>query len=341
MKKFTTTYSASYDRIVTFPKSCSVSGLTSQQQADDVVFVWSDGVPASRYVGFWKESEPNYKDGSCAMGTLSKSDLEWSLERCNILRPFICEIPACVKGSFFCASGGCVPEARQCNGVDDCGDLSDELNCPASHADVACLQYDKGESGKFSTPNYPSTYKANANCRWVIEAPINSRIQLTFDVFETEEFVDMVIVFDGGPAENSTTVPSTNLVLATLSGTRSDKLTLTSSTNMMIVRFRSDAGVQARGFQAHWRAVPFSCGGVLTAQAFGQTFSSPLYPSGYPAGTECVWTIQAPKSQLITLSIEDVSLSSDDTLILYDGASPSSQILTRYGQNSLCFTIPY
>ncbi|KAK6036183.1 hypothetical protein COOONC_26312, partial [Cooperia oncophora] len=48
--------------------------------------------------------------------------------------------------------------------------------------------------------------------------------------------------------------------------------------------------------------LPFSCGGVLTAQAFGQTFSSPHYPTEYPFGTECVWTIQAPKSQLITLS---------------------------------------
>lgn len=109
-----------------------LQGLASQQQADDVAFVWSDGVPASRYVGFWKESQPNYKDGSCALvssscegrhpiaswwhscsqaadslmfklslfqGALSKSDLEWSLERCNILRPFICELPACVKGN--------------------------------------------------------------------------------------------------------------------------------------------------------------------------------------------------------------------------------------------------
>ncbi|KIH60420.1 lectin C-type domain protein [Ancylostoma duodenale] len=105
-------------------------GLSSQQQEDDVAFVWGDGIPASRYAGFWKESQPDYRSGSCAMGTVSKTDLEWSLERCNILRPFICEIPACVKGSFFCAIGGCVPESRRCNGVDDCGDFSDELNCP-------------------------------------------------------------------------------------------------------------------------------------------------------------------------------------------------------------------
>ncbi|KAK6027275.1 CUB domain protein, partial [Ostertagia ostertagi] len=103
---------------------------------------------------------------------------------------------------------------------------------------------------------------------------------------------------------------------------------------MIIVRFRSDAAVQARGFQAHWRAIPFTCGGVLTAQAFGQTFSSPHYPTEYPFGTECVWTIQAPKSQLITLSIEDISLSTDDALLIYDGSSPSSPVLARLSGNT-------
>ncbi|VDM80410.1 unnamed protein product, partial [Strongylus vulgaris] len=267
-------------------------GLASKQQGDDVGFVWGDGTAASRYIGFWKESHPDHKSGSCAMvgpliygATVSRTELEWSLERCNILRPFICEMSACMKGSFFCASGGCVPDSRRCNGVDDCGDFSDELNCPASHADIACLEYEKGESGKFSTPNYPSTYRGNSNCRWVIEAPINNRIQLTFDYFETEEFVDIVTVLDGGPAENSTTV------LATLSGAKSEKFEMMSSTNMIIVRFRSDAAVQARGFQAHWRA--------------------------------------APKQQLITLSVEDVSLASDDVLLVYDGSSPSSAVLAR------------
>lgn len=33
-------------------------------------------------------------------------------------------------GSFFCHNGGCIPENAHCNGIDDCGDLSDELNCP-------------------------------------------------------------------------------------------------------------------------------------------------------------------------------------------------------------------
>ncbi|KHJ78196.1 lectin C-type domain protein [Oesophagostomum dentatum] len=42
-------------------------GLASRHQGDDIAFVWGDGVPASRYIGFWKDSQPDFKAGSCAM----------------------------------------------------------------------------------------------------------------------------------------------------------------------------------------------------------------------------------------------------------------------------------
>lgn len=54
---------------------------------------------------------------------------------------------------------------------------------------------------------------------------------------------------DGGPSENS------SIVLSQISGApKSEKLTFTSSTNMLIVRFRSDALINARGFQATWKS---------------------------------------------------------------------------------------
>ncbi|KAK6050174.1 Low-density lipoprotein receptor domain class A [Cooperia oncophora] len=103
-----------------FPSCFIHPRLAAQQQSGDVAFLWSDGVPASRYVGFWKESQPNYKAGSCAMGIAFATTIV-------LLRH---GSDASVRGSFFCAIGGCIPESRRCNGVDDCGDLSDELNCP-------------------------------------------------------------------------------------------------------------------------------------------------------------------------------------------------------------------
>jgi hypothetical protein len=50
-------------------------------------------------------------------------------------------------------------------------------------------------------------------------------------------------------------------------------------------------------------SVTVTCGGTLKAQPYGQTFTSPAYPNPYPNGLECVWKIDAPKNDVITLDV--------------------------------------
>ena len=57
---------------------------------------------------------------------------EWGLTRCETLLPFMCQIQACPRGSSHCSNGQCVNEAYFCDGQNDCGDGSDELNCEQS-----------------------------------------------------------------------------------------------------------------------------------------------------------------------------------------------------------------
>lgn len=156
----------------------------------------------------------------------------------------------------------------------------------------------------------------------------NYHVQITFGAFETEEYEDFVTILDGGPAENA------SIVMAILSGAKKPE-TLVSSTNVMVVRFSSDAQIHGRGFEANWRAgnlalliffkiifqivskylhikkrkkkkafpASVSCGGHLKAQPYGQTFASPDYPGNYPNGVECVWKIDAHPGQLISLDV--------------------------------------
>ena len=42
----------------------------------------------------------------------------------------ICEKAGQEKGYFSCENGNCVAYYEKCDGDDDCGDLSDEENCP-------------------------------------------------------------------------------------------------------------------------------------------------------------------------------------------------------------------
>lgn len=183
---------------------CSNKKFQFQVLDDDELYLWSDGTPTSRYVGFWRQDQPNFLNGSCALGKVERKDLEWRLDTCNLLRRFVCERPACVQGSYFCSSGSCISESKKCNGHNDCDDGSDEQNCPSAFQ-PNCRTYEKGESGQLSSTNYPNSYDPNLNCRHVLEGPINSRIELTIEHFETEPDFDILTVLDGGPAENSTT----------------------------------------------------------------------------------------------------------------------------------------
>ncbi|ULT97657.1 hypothetical protein L3Y34_005467 [Caenorhabditis briggsae] len=301
-------------------------GLTVEVLDDDELYIWSDGTPTSRYVGFWRQDQPNFLNGTCAMGRVERKDLEWRLETCNLLRRFVCERPACVQGSYFCSSGSCISESKKCNGFNDCDDGSDEQNCPSAFQ-PACRTYEKGESGQLSSPNYPNSYDPNLNCRYVLEGPVNSRIELTIEHFETEPVFDVLTVLDGGPAENSTTV------IKRLSGSFETAQTITSSTNMMIVQFRSDAQSNARGFQLKWRAIPFSCGGHYIAQAYIQPFVSPGYPKTFANGAECVWTVETTPGQVISLILDDFSLGAEDNLIIYNGPTPSATVLASFSGN--------
>lgn len=43
--------------------------------------------------------------------------------------PLSLSLSVCADGEFHCNTGRCLSPARVCDGYDDCGDLSDELNC--------------------------------------------------------------------------------------------------------------------------------------------------------------------------------------------------------------------
>ena len=76
-------------------------------------------------------------------------------------------------GSFHCSNGKCVNAAFKCDKQDDCGDFSDELDCPAN-----CQFYMASSGDVVESPNYPHKYTPLSNCKWTLEGPQGHNILL-------------------------------------------------------------------------------------------------------------------------------------------------------------------
>ncbi|KAJ8978622.1 hypothetical protein NQ317_011253 [Molorchus minor] len=266
------------------------------------------GTLVSQYSGFWYLNQPDPSDGECVHVTITEETQSWSLTTCESLQPFMCRSKACPTGSIHCSNGNCINENFKCDEQDDCGDGSDELDCP-----VNCNFY-LASSGDFvESPYFPHKYAPLTNCKWTLEGPQGHNILLQFQEFETEKTFDTVQILVGGRTED------TSVNLATLSGKENlTNRSFVSASNFMIIKFSTDASVERKGFRASWKTEPQTCGGMLRATSQGQILTSSGYPDQYPGGLECLYIIKAQNGRIITIEIDDLDLNENEDFILIE-----------------------
>lgn len=120
--------------------------------------------------------------------------------------------------------------------------MSDEMDCPNQ-----CNFYTQSSGESIESPEYPKKYGPNLDCKWTLEGPIGHNVILQFSEFDTERNFDTVQILSGGRTEDSAAS------LTTLSGRQdlTNKLFISAS-NFMIVKFKTDASVEKRGFRWVW-----------------------------------------------------------------------------------------
>ncbi|XP_035665272.1 uncharacterized protein LOC118408567 [Branchiostoma floridae] len=114
---------------------------------------------------------------------------------------------------------------------------------------MTCVRALTGESGNFSTPNYPDNYGNMAACTWTITVSINRSVSVTFDFFNLEEEPDCS--FDAVEVYQGT--PEAGRKLGTFCGnsTADDKYPkgqIRSNLHVMTVAFSSDLSMSRPGF---------------------------------------------------------------------------------------------
>ncbi|NP_001003148.2 cubilin precursor [Canis lupus familiaris] len=184
-------------------------------------------------------------------------------------------------------------------------------------------------NGEIHSPNYPSPYRGNTDCSWVIRVERNHRILLNFTDFDLEPQDSCITAYDG--------LSSTTTRLASVCGRQQLTNPITSSGNSLFLRFQSGPSRQGRGFRAQFNQV---CGGHILTNSF-DTISSPLFPAKYPNNQNCSWVIQAqPPFNHITLSFDHFGLESSTTctqdfLEILDGDYDDAPLRGRYCGTSM------
>ncbi len=100
------------------------------------------------------------------------------------------------------------------------------------------------------SPSHPLVYPTGLRCKWIINAPTGSSVELDFTEVDTEARYDTVKVCDGSCCDGS------NVVIAELSGQlENSDLFYRSSGSVLTVEFITDGTEGGRGFQADYVSV--------------------------------------------------------------------------------------
>ncbi|XP_021357124.1 cubilin-like [Mizuhopecten yessoensis] len=186
--------------------------------------------------------------------------------------------------------------------------------------------------GQITSPNYPQSYPHRTECVWDINVAPGYHVALTFNPpFDLESHAacswDYVEVSNG--LWNGSLLPL---------GRWCSNLTppqQNSTTNRLVVKFRSDINTNGNGFSANWTV---GCGSEFT-ELTGRIFS-PGYPQQYENGLLCNYTIKTDPQRFIVLNfivfeLEGGSRCQYDYLQAFTGNSSSGRRLGKFCGNTI------
>ncbi|KAI8440547.1 hypothetical protein MSG28_001789 [Choristoneura fumiferana] len=186
--------------------------------------------------------------------------------------------------------------------------------------------------------NYPSStgerYENDQSCTWILDAPAGFIIKLTWNRFDLEDmsscnsdYLEISEIDDNNE----------NNVLRHYCGSTSPPA-LTSSTNRLMLKFKSDSSIRSTGFSVLYSFLDARshCGGTFI-RTHGFIYS-PGWPKTYDRNRDCTWTITVPAGQQIKLNISEFDLEQPlrgncdrgDYLEIRNGGTSSSPKVGRY-----------
>ncbi|XP_025100638.1 cubilin-like isoform X5 [Pomacea canaliculata] len=190
-----------------------------------------------------------------------------------------------------------------------------------------------GQVGHVTSPNYPSPYYNNADCRWLIYAGSGYVVKVTVLNFSLETGFDFLELYNG-------IEPSSSSLIIRTSSTPQQSV-IHSSGQYMYIRFYSDGSVTYSGFRLTYEAVDQQSVPTSVCTSNGTNLSavpgqvgyllSLYWPSVYSGFISCSWTINSTSGYVVRSSILNVTNPEFSFYIrIYDGMSESSPPLGQF-----------
>ncbi|XP_023363922.1 low-density lipoprotein receptor-related protein 10 [Otolemur garnettii] len=161
----------------------------------------------------------------------------------------------CLPNEFQCLNHRCVPASQRCDGIDVCGDGSDEAGCisdpfpgltPGPIPTLPCNVTLEDFYGVFSSPGYSHLVSVSHPqfCHWLLDPHDGRRLAVRFTALDLS-YGDAVHVYDGpGPPEAS------RLLRSLTHFSNGKAVTVETLSGQAVVAYRTGPWSNGRGFNA-------------------------------------------------------------------------------------------
>ncbi|XP_050461753.1 cubilin-like [Cataglyphis hispanica] len=205
-----------------------------------------------------------------------------------------------------------------------------EIKLSECNKEIA-LMGERNNTYAFSSPGWPTGYAANLHCSWVFTSPPGTHLMLRIITMNLEESSDCVA--------DSVSVYSGYALTSTSNANLLNRLCLANSTwvqikgtNVMTVKFESDAFINKTGFSAY---VYRDCGGNLTGPNGVIEYDNSTSTRAIRTWRfTCEWQVTVKPGRTIKVQITDISIQEtpdhscgDNYLLLKNGDGMLSPLL--------------
>lgn len=118
---------------------------------------------------------------------------------------------------------------------------------------IGCGGILKEKVGSIASPSHPTGYPSEKKCTWIISAPKNHVIQLTWVTFHLEYSVNCA--YDSITVYDNNTGPGLGGLMGKFCGNTPPE-TMFSSSNLMTIVFESDTSISMDGFLGAYSFLP-------------------------------------------------------------------------------------